>query len=326
MHSNADMSPKRDATVYYRDASWAVCVEQRKAEALAYDDRLNNHIALVARVCGLDGTVDADMENATVSLSKPGYNIDQLPESYGEVDFVTGLQKDSKAPKLIVHDPESEISEDDKSQSTYALLDDVAHVETALLQRFSMIYLPSSRSGVAPASTYKDVFDNMNGRYFRARVARDTPNSTLDRMYRRSDMERCFIQDGSNFPAFNILDAARPDRMKVEPEEVFKVSILDQLDRQEGHGGRSTWQGNLGRNGNRWLILTHGPYSSPFHVDSAGRCTLVVGLQGHKIWHWPNGMERDREAIWNHFAMFGTGETRWPDGVSRISIGRGDML
>jgi len=94
----------------------------------------------------------------------------------------------------------------------------------------------------------------------------------------------------------------------------------------EGSWARASALDNLGepfKHLQGWMIMTKGPTVSPFHVDHAGYCTAVVGLEGGKVWNVTKG---DWESVRNTFHLKGPRYFDYADGVAKIWINSGDCL
>lgn len=121
----------------------------------------------------------------------------------------------------------------------------------------------------------------------------------------------------------NFLDMANRSGRQFIPPEIIDLDLVHQI---RNHTFRGSWSANSvsPAPGIRdWTILTQGPSTSPFHVDHAGHCTFVLGLEGDKIWYVTNGAwERNL----HRYRIGGARHTGYPAGISAIRVGPGDSL
>lgn len=72
-----------------------------------------------------------------------------------------------------------------------------------------------------------------------------------------------------------------------------------------------------------WMILSMHDAVSPWHADSAGYCTFVVGIEGRKVWHLVKGDWSETKV---EFGVYGTHHNRWNAGVFTVPLNPGCSL
>jgi hypothetical protein len=72
-----------------------------------------------------------------------------------------------------------------------------------------------------------------------------------------------------------------------------------------------------------WMVLSMPGAVSPWHADSAGYCTFVVGIEGRKVWHLVKGDWSETKV---EFGIYGTHHNEWDAGVFPVPIGPGCAL
>lgn len=121
----------------------------------------------------------------------------------------------------------------------------------------------------------------------------------------------------------NFLDICNPTKFYFPPAEVHSVSLVDQI---RDYNFSESWGRGKAPERDRsdeWTILTGGPSSSPWHNDHGGQTTVVVGLEGEKIWH---GVSGDWETARKRFYVNGFRGCNYPNGIFHITLGPGDCL
>jgi hypothetical protein len=140
-------------------------------------------------------------------------------------------------------------------------------------------------------------------------------------------MRKIFLEPHKVSPAFrlsNVLNCRNTARLSFFPTEILKVSLLHQIDFQSNNAAVSRSDADPTPIPEYdWVILTPAGMISVFHTDHAGYATVIVGIEGRKVWVMPNGPS---ERVHAQFSIKGPYNTEWDDGVSATSIGPGDML
>lgn len=130
----------------------------------------------------------------------------------------------------------------------------------------------------------------------------------------------------------NILDIANSSGRIFTPHEVRDVDILhiihDKQTRQSSYSRDAAL--TQGRQHGlsiklvpEWMILSMHGAVSPWHADSAGYCTFVVGIEGCKAWHFVKGDWSETKV---EFGIYGTYHTNWSAGVYSVPIDPGCSL
>lgn len=151
-----------------------------------------------------------------------------------------------------------------------------------------------------------------------------------------ADLVRMFLGRGSMHPedsGTNVLDLRKPSEYDFTPTEILEVDLVYRI--RERLAKRTAKRGGWSRGAtasasrtprssrSEWMILTFAPSASPFHVDQAGYCTCIVGLEGQKIWCIPRGKWEPNADLFHSLGPFGRAYAR---GISAVNIGVGDLV
>lgn len=150
------------------------------------------------------------------------------------------------------------------------------------------------------------------------------------------DLVRIFIGGGPIYPedsGTNVLDLRKPSGYNFTPTEILDVSLVHQIGERLArlNAKRSRWSrsgtasasGILHSSKSEWMILTLAPSASPFHVDQAGYCTCIVGLEGQKNWCIPRGRWEPNADLFHTLGPFGRA---YAQGIGAVSIGVGNLV
>lgn len=118
----------------------------------------------------------------------------------------------------------------------------------------------------------------------------------------------------------DFLDLENHTRDRFVPREVEEADLVLNIMRKKSRAGRQ----NAGRDDAKagearpeWLLASHGPVMSSFHIDAAGACTATTILIGAKYWLVPKGDPAiNREYRGLHQSHF----SRFPGGASAIKL------
>lgn len=166
--------------------------------------------------------------------------------------------------------------------------------------------------------------------------ARPGPDNETTHTISGADLVRMFLGRGPIYPedaGTNVLDLCRPSGYDFTPTEILEVDLvyrirarLAQSSAKRGGWSRSAAAGASDTTHSprsEWMILTFAPSASPFHVDQAGYCTCIVGLEGQKIWCVPRGRWEPNADLFHSLGPFGRA---YPQGIGAVSIGPGDLV
>ena len=122
--------------------------------------------------------------------------------------------------------------------------------------------------------------------------------------------------------AWNLLDIENhtPDFCPPCITEVDLLSLVYHYTSATSGKIDSTWS----RAWKEFLIFSEKNSSSPIHVDNAGQHTVILILEGRKIWYFPRNLDMD-SVLW--FAEAGT---QYPHGYrdwwARVELRAGDIM
>jgi len=116
-------------------------------------------------------------------------------------------------------------------------------------------------------------------------------------------------------PAWNLLDIENrtPD---------FSPPCITELDLSSlvSHYTTSTW----GRTWKEFLIFSEKNSISPIHIDNSGQHTVILILEGRKIWYFPRNLDME-SVLW--FSEAGTQYPhRYRGGWARVELRAGDFM
>jgi hypothetical protein len=200
---------------------------------------------------------------------------------------------------------------------------------------FNAIYQPATKT-FKPAWSISDQLREMKGQDGDAHqpaTTRSGQPSTKTIDY--ESVERAFsnanVQRDIDY-GLNVLDIANNSGRTFTPDIVRDVDILrmihDKQTRQKSYNRDSAMPKNQDRGhivtlAPEWMILSMHGAVSPWHADSAGYCTFVVGIEGRKVWHLVKGDWSETKV---EFGVYGTHHNRWNAGVFTVPLNPGCSL
>lgn len=207
-------------------------------------------------------------------------------------------------------------------------------LSSMLNTHFNAIYLPAVKT-YKPIWSISDQLKKMrgqNGDAHQPASARSGQASTKPINY--ESVEQAFSNDvpTDNDYGLNVLDIANMSGRRFTPDEVRDVDILriihDKQTRQSSYNrdaalAQGRQHGPSVRLAPEWMILSMHGAVSPWHADSAGYCTIVVGLEGCKVWYLVKGDWSETKV---EFDIYGTHHNKWNAGVFSVPIGPGCSL
>ena len=220
-----------------------------------------------------------------------------------------------RLPELLTNPPTYEV---DLVSSHKQLL--------AVLQRDFKMIMCFDDSGLVQTHNWtieKQIESMGNGvgqAYQPARAVGRTGETTHD--VDTSVLRRIFLDDDGPRPeeiGTNFLDIANRSSHRFCPDAIPEVSLVHRI-RAISHTGSWSREAHQACSEDDWIILTAGTSASGFHVDYAGYCTVVVGLQGCKYWYTVNGKSED---LWKTFYFNGPRGTEYANGISVTPVAPG---
>jgi hypothetical protein len=206
-----------------------------------------------------------------------------------------------------------------------------------LRKRFNAIYQPAAKN-FKPTWSISNQLKKMKGQNGDAHQPASTrPGQASTKPIKYQLVERAF-SDLNDTPrdidyGLNVLDIANTTSRTFTPDEVRDVDILriihDKQSRQPSYNRDAAMTQTRQLHGlsvtlpPEWMILSMGGAVSPWHADSAGYCTFVVGIEGRKVWHLVKG---DWSETKDEFGVYGTHHNKWSAGVFPVLIDPGCSL
>ncbi|KAL8864144.1 MAG: hypothetical protein Q9198_010065 [Flavoplaca austrocitrina] len=123
----------------------------------------------------------------------------------------------------------------------------------------------------------------------------------------------------------NVLEISNFTHRSYIPPVIAEVDLLTQIAIQNvRHLAKDSRPRSMPQAGQEWFLLSQEHSVSPAHIDVAGFCTVVIVVEGGKVWY---PLSRPDENDRRHFAQCGSLVPEgFSNGWARILLERGDVL